>query len=435
MRIAVFIAVLLLSAIPSRVRGVLPSGATSIDQSAFALGSMSLNVIFVESDGTIDANQEDWSAAQVSKIQQEISQSVAFWEGLTSGNHPNAQLSIDVNYVNSGVPLTTNYEPITRSTTEEHLWINQVMSGLGYNGTGVFGKFSNVRNYNNDQRDNSDTHWATTMFVVNDLIDANNRFANGGFAYAYLGGPFMVLTYGNNGWGADRFHRVAAHELGHAFFALDEHFASNSRQFDLSGYLNYPNLNAERDSNGNRITPPQPNSLMLNNVLEPSVSTSYQVGHRDLDDDTIPEILDTFPILTGDDIGSESELGRFVFNGLAEVNPLTNRNDAAFAFSNSRADMSINWIDSAWYNLDEQGWQPVPAIDGSYDLDSEAVGFALDDLNFGIHNIDVKVFNSVENPSEILSFTFDSTVPEPAAIWLLWMALCRLNCRHRILAR
>lgn len=435
MRRAVLIVCFLFSVIPSAVRAGLPAGATSIDQSTFALGSLALNVIFVESDGTIDDNQEDWSVAQISKIQQEISQSVGFWEGLAGGYHPNAQLSIDVNYVNNAVPLTTHYEPIARSTTEEHLWINQVMSTLGYNGTSSFGKFSNVRNYNNDQRSNQDTHWATTMFIVNDLVDADNRFADERFAYAYLGGPFIVLTYGNNGWGADGFHRVAAHELGHVFFALDEHFESGSRNFDLSGYLNYPNLNAERDPSGKPVTPPQPNALMLNNVLIPSQSTSYQVGHRDLDADTIPDILDTIPLLSGDDTGSDSDSGRFVFGGLAEVNPLQNRNDSAFGFSNSREDMTINWIDSAWYNVDEQGWEPFAAVDGSYDLSREVLGFSLDELNFGSHRIDVRVFNSVDNASEILSFEFESTVPEPAVLWLLSVVLCHFKRRRWVRGR
>ena len=60
-------------------------GATSIDTSAFALGKARLNVIFLESDGSIDINQENWSAEQLTNVHREIGEATSFWEGLTAG--------------------------------------------------------------------------------------------------------------------------------------------------------------------------------------------------------------------------------------------------------------------------------------------------------------------------------------------------------------
>ena len=70
-----------LVSLASAVRGdSLPFGAALQDQSAFALGSHTLNVVFVESDGTIDVDTENWSAAQNGAVQSEVTQATEFWE-------------------------------------------------------------------------------------------------------------------------------------------------------------------------------------------------------------------------------------------------------------------------------------------------------------------------------------------------------------------
>ena len=44
--------------------------------------------------------------------------------------------------------------------------------------------------------------WATTIFIVNSTGKANGRFADGHFAYAYVGGPFLVITSDAGPYGA-----------------------------------------------------------------------------------------------------------------------------------------------------------------------------------------------------------------------------------------
>ncbi len=401
-----------------------PFGATNVDQSAFALGSFALNVVFVESNGSIDPNQEDWTEAQLTTMHGKIEEAAVFWESMTSSYHPNAQLDITVNYVNGGVPLETGYEPITRAGfSSNSLWVNQVMNTLGYVSANVT---YNNRDFNNDQRDALDTHWAATVYVVNDEVDSDGRFSDNQFAFTYLGGPYIVTTYSNDGWGNDRYHRVLAHEMGHLFFAMDEYQASGKRNNARSGYLNGVNGNAELNSLGQPVTPPQPDALMLDTTLDPSEFTSVQIGHLDSDNDSIPDILDTVPYIVGSDVASDPDAGIFSFTGQGFVNPMENNNPNSS--TDSGADMTINTIDFAAYNLDGHGWIDFAAVDGAYGDYVESLSLELTGLAPGPHTIDLRITNSVGNYSEVESFELFVT-PEPGALGVLCMGM--LVCLRR----
>jgi hypothetical protein len=396
-------------------------GASSIDTSAFALGRARLNVIFLESDGSIDIDQETWTASQLNDVHAEVAEATAFWEGLTASYHPNARLAINVNYVNGGTPLLTGYEPIRRASFQDSFWINDVMGDLGY---GQASHFDKVRAFDDDQRLAADAHWSTTLFVVNDAVDADKRFSNGQFAYGYIGGPYMVLTYSNFNWGIDRFNRVLSHELAHSFFALDEYAGAGNRNNERSGYLGGINGNAELNAQGQSVTPPQPNALMLNNTLDPSDFTDVQLGHRDTDGDSIPDILDTFPLLTGGELGSDPAAGLFRFVGSTMVTTIPNLNTNQLGFSSSGAEMTINWIAAAQYRVDLGVWIDFPAADGAYDDHVEPLLLSLSGLAAGDYMIDIRTLNSVENPSVLLRFAFQSTaVPEPSAALVVLSAL------------
>lgn len=393
-------------------------GATAIDTSAYALGRARLNVILLESDGSIDLNQENWTPGQIASVQSEVAEAVGFWEGLTAGYHPNARFEIDVNYVNGGAPLATGYEPIRRASFQDSLWINDVMTDLGYPGGN---HFDSVRAFDHDQRLDGDAHWSTTLFVVNDAVDADKRFSNGQFAYGYIGGPYTVLTYGNYNWGIDRFNRVLSHELAHSFFALDEYAAAGNRNNERSGYLNGINGNAELNAQGQTVVPPQANALMLNNTLDPSPFTDVQVGHRDTDADGVPDILDTFPLLTGGQFGSDPAAGVFAFLGDSVVTTIPNLNTNQLGFSSSGAEMTINWIAAGQYRINEGAWIDFAAADGAYDGPMEALSLTVAGLAAGSYTIDVRTVNSVDNPSAPLRFAFESAlaVPEPGTMAML----------------
>lgn len=65
------------------------------------------------------------------------------------------------------------------------------------------------------------------------------------FAYANMGGPRLVMQYGNDGWGPDNIDRVFAHETCHIFGAPDEYRASNCDCGGAYGPESLPNGNCE----------------------------------------------------------------------------------------------------------------------------------------------------------------------------------------------
>ncbi|MGE5506607.1 MAG: hypothetical protein ACM31L_19445 [Actinomycetota bacterium] len=65
------------------------------------------------------------------------------------------------------------------------------------------------------------------------------------FAYANMGGPRLVMQYGNDGWGPDNIDRVFAHETCHIFGAPDEYRASNCDCGGAYGPEGLPNGNCE----------------------------------------------------------------------------------------------------------------------------------------------------------------------------------------------
>jgi len=404
----------------------IPRNAQVMDQSAFALGTMVWNVIFVQGDGSIQTQRETWTPSEIANIQSKISGAESYWEGMTAGFNPAARLAINVNYVNGGSPMITGYEP---STDQSEVWINSVMNQLGYNNSS---RFTNVRNFNQAQRNANNTNWATTILV----LDNTSAYLTS-YAYAYYGGPFTILENDSAGWGPQNFNMVLSHEMGHIFFANDEYYASGARVTDHGGYLNVANTNAERDAAGNRITPPQLNALMLNNgnynthvAFSPSVPSSQMFGFRDTDADNIPDILDTPASLTGSNAGSNPNTGFFAFAGNIQVTQLANLDPLNVGFSNSQSAMTIDTIISACYRLDSGMPVSLPAGDGSYGGYDESLSFTIAGLPYGLHAIDVYGFNSVGNSSNTLHYSFN-VVPEPATLCLLAMSGLAVIRRRR----
>jgi hypothetical protein len=276
-----------------------------------------------------------------------------------------------------------------------------------------------------------DTNWAGTLFVVNDEVDPDNRFTNSSFAFAVIGGPLIVTTYGNDGWGIERYHRVLAHEMGHLFFALDEYEESLARNTSHSGYLNGINGNAERNGSGQVVPAPQPNALMLDNTLMLSEFTKVQVGLVDTDGDSVPDILDSPPILKDVSTAMDPDAGWFRLDATTEVTAIPNLNTYNLTYNNSGSAMTINWITGAEYRLDSGAWTAIAALDGAFGDYVEPFELFLENIARGTHLLEVRSINSVDIPSEVLSFEIISNVPEPTSLALAAIGFAALVLRKR----
>ncbi|UCF68026.1 MAG: hypothetical protein JSV80_01635, partial [Acidobacteriota bacterium] len=256
----------------SQSSGLRPAGATWENTSEFLAGNVSINMMLLESNGAVDASTENWTQVLESQVLAEALQAISGIESM----YPGTELTFTLHLLSGRTDerLQTSYEPILRpadtaGVSGEELWALEVLSQLGY---GLGGRMTRSRLFADETRVADGTDWAVNVFVVNSTLDTDGRFADGYFAYTYLGGPHVVLTSDNDGWGLSRFDAVLRHELHHAFFALDEYATSSCSCSTASGYLGGSNDNCE---NGCGVIDA---CVMRNNVVDHCLATDTQVG-------------------------------------------------------------------------------------------------------------------------------------------------------------
>lgn len=386
---------------PTAPSGLMPFGADYTDGSEFMIGDVWVSLVLLESDGSLDANKEDWTATEIAEVKSEVADGLAWWEhtfDLRGSNH-DLNFFIDTTYANN--PVKTKYEPIARSSYDEDLWIGDFLSKVGYNSSSSV--FTNLDQWNDAQRQAHNTNWAYTMFVVDSSADSDGKFSDGWAAFAYRGGPYLVLTYDNAGWGIGNMDKIAAHETGHIFYAMDEYKGGGS-YYSYSGYYNTQNLNAY-DNNPNPSS--RVASLMAEASLLKTAWTNYtsspssleMVGWKDSDGDKVFDVMDVPLKLTG--TGSfDAATMKYIFSGNSSVQVLDNLNPKG-----SRHDITLNTVDRVQYRLDGGAW-----VDGaSYGKYSTAVAQSVAITTAGNHTIEFRtVANTPGVASNVWSHTFST---------------------------
>jgi len=335
------------------------------ETSDYLIGEVAVDVILLESDGTIDPSMEDWTADEINRVIAEIVTALSWWEA----QNPSAGVTFrDEAYI-----VSTSYEPISRPSTDQNLWISEAITHLGYPGTNYF---TQVRDYVNDLRKELHTDWAFVIFVVDSSKDSDGYFTDDYFAYAYLGGPFLVMTYDNDGWGIDNMDRVTAHEIGHIFYATDEY----DGETEYSGYLNVSDVEGS-------------GALMDESEWWLSEGTKGQIGWRDTDGDGILDIVDTFPKTTLTSAPPDlTDATVITYRGLVEEIPYPNRNPWG-----TGRDVTINTIKTVRFRVDGGTWLSADSTDGSFDDVGEEFTFTTPNLPVGMHTVEVYSVNSVNN--------------------------------------
>ncbi len=350
--------------------------------SEFMAGSVAVGIVLVESTGAIDPSTENWTADEKQLVFNEIVAALNWW----AKQNPAANLSF-VYDDHFSTPLPTGVEPITRPYAHQQYWIGDAMAALGYNNASSY--FTKVRDYNNAIRAAYQTDWAFTIFVVDSSTDADNRFSDGYFAYAYLGGPFTVMTYGNNGYGPHNMDAVAAHEIGHIFLALDQYSSAYQPCTRHSGYLHVENQNSQYGGCALNTT-----SIMRGQIYPYTAGVidpyaAGQIGWRDSDGDNIIDPLDTALPVTINTFSQEDN--RVSVSGTASIMPYP---------SPSRASVTINKLANVQYRLDGSNWQPATATDGDFDSTTESYQFEVIIPTPGQHILEIAAFDSAGNMSD-----------------------------------
>lgn len=358
----------------------LPFGAQPGDTGEFMLGRIAVTPVLLESNGTIDPNQYDWSASQIQDVLNNLDTGLQWWNSLlqTKSTVHDLDWVIDDRFAVN--PVATGYEPISRVSNDFRFWVREFLTGQGYNSAGSID--GDMRLFNDAQRQRLGTDWSFTIFVVNSHFDPDGNFASGGSfsrAFAFAGGLYFVTP-------STRPASTYSHETGHMFWARDEYLGGGSYT-QRRGYYNAQNLNAA--DNPAPGFSQQPSIMTAGGLLQQAYNnvvsadaTLEQIGWRDSDSDGIFDVLDVPIQLQGRGFW-DATANRYRFIGSAQVGTLTNLNSSGF-----RNDITINEISRLEYRLDGGDWQtlltvnayttnidvsiPVPA--GSNQIEIRAVG-------------------------------------------------------------
>lgn len=344
----------------------------------------------LESNGTIDPETENWTSPEESSVVNKISVGLNW----LARQNPSANVSfvLDVHY-----RVPTSYEPINHSTNDEGLWISEAMANLGYSGSYYL---TQVRDYINSLRRNLDTDWAFSIFVVDSSNDPDGCFTNQidptrkWSAYAYLGGPFLVMTYDNDGYGIFHMDYVTAHETAHIFYATDEYNGVT----ETSGYLGVEDFEGSGD--------------MMELALSWWFCTNSQeqLGWRDSDSDGVLDIVDTFPNTALNPFSPDpTNRSTLTYNGNAIEIPYKNNNPFG-----SHRNVTINKIVEVEFRVDSGTWQDASPNDGAFNESEEDFTFITSELSSGTHLVEARGENSagnVEAPFAVDTTTVDIVSP------------------------
>lgn len=335
-----------------RVMASLPFGATAEDTGEFMLGRVAVTPVLLESDGTIDPSTENWTPSHVAAVMNNVQTGLNWWTQLLQKESSVHTLEwvIDRSYADNRP--STPYEPINRTSNAYELWVSQFLSDIGFNQTNNLE--SNIRRFNDSQRQKLNADWSFTMFVVNSVNDGSGTFAPGGDfsrAFAFAGGLFMVVP-------SVRPASTFTHETGHMFWARDE-YSGGGTYYDKRGYYDAQNTNAI-DSNPIPGFQQQPSIMSsgasldtaYNSITSPD-ATLAQIGWRDSDSDGIFDVLDVPLSLEG--TGRYDALGGdYLFSGVATVQTLPNRNSSGL-----QNNITINKVTRVEYRIGSGTWTTV----------------------------------------------------------------------------
>jgi len=391
----------------------LPYGAGFYDTSEYMIGDIAVGIILLESNGSIDVSTEDWTTIEESNVVSEIQAGLNWW----AVREPNAKLTFTYD-IHTKVP--TGYEPIshtgpTGNPSGESLWINDAMIYLGYSTSDYFDK---VYAYENAIRQSNNTDWAFTIFVVDSANDPDGLFTDGYFAYAYLGGPFTVMTYDNDGYGIGNMDAVIAHETGHIFYANDQYAEAQRPCTEITGYLAIQNQNSAYTLSG-------PCSSNVDSIMRSQVPpytngsidpyARQQIGWRDTDADGIMDIIDFVPVSILNTYSPDpTNDSTPTYTGRSSTTTTyPNNNPAPWNSGNS---ITINKIASIQYRVDNGSWINASPADGSFDSNTEDFNFTTPELSNGTHTFEVRALNTAGNwetsyASDILTLIVPDTTP------------------------
>ncbi|MBL0044573.1 MAG: PKD domain-containing protein [Flavobacteriales bacterium] len=194
--------------------------------SEYMEGTVCASMFFIESNGAVDPNTYSWTQPAIDDVKLQAIDAWSIWSYTASLNGITVTAVMDFYEPSGGIPVQ-GYEPVTRSSSQDYLWIEAIMQNAGRTESGAFAK---CHAFNSSRRMALGTDRSYSAFIAYNppAQSAPTQFTDGRIGYAYLGGPYTQFLYKANGWGTNQVNRVYGHETGHIFHAFDEYTASGS---------------------------------------------------------------------------------------------------------------------------------------------------------------------------------------------------------------
>jgi len=194
------------------------------------VGQAGFTLFTPESTGAYDPNTENWTQTMWNNVYNEVSDGLTWWSNHAASHGKSISFEL-FSYGPTDPVNQTGYEPITHSSDDICLWINDIMGHLGYYNADCY---VNVDDYNTYMQSLHNKDSFASVFVVNSANEPSGTFTDGYFGFASFGGPLIVMTYDNDGWGIDNMHNVTSHETGHIFHACDEYSSPGYYECDCN---------------------------------------------------------------------------------------------------------------------------------------------------------------------------------------------------------
>ena len=395
--------------------GAPPFGADSNQTSTYMIGTVSLTIIIVQSTA---AGADQWTPIQINNVMSQMRSGADWWEMMFDLHNPGsvARLTYILDYKDAETPLKTESDPGRDFNVEGDFlgnWTREASIALGY-GPDVH---PGMRAYSNDQRDAYETDWAYICYVVHN-VHGNATSGEGRYGWAFVGGPFTVLSYDNVGWGWENLGMVLCHETGHIFNAADEY--GDSDYNSIMGYLGIQNVFARTLDKGTTPNPDHDGGAIMAVMVDvyyhrPETQpwgTLHQIGWRDSNGSGILDILDTPLTLEGPTGIYDSVAGTFNFYAASSVTVLINENPHWGDWG-----ITINTVDAVQYKVDDGEWITLDTrYGGTTNVYVDEV-IEFDAISLGRHIIYLRTYcvrTGVSSEEASYSFDVTTTIGLPA---------------------
>ncbi len=384
--------------------------------SQYAIGTVGIQIIFVESDGTIDPNKYDWTEDTMKQTEEGIKKGLHFW----SEQYPFEDGKLEFVFKDSIIGKT-GIEPSTRLDigwfvyedyrsivldTLSDVNCGDVNDPLAYQD---FKAEHYLRTYGdefliqvfscaNQVREDLGTDWATIIFVP--YTDSHTD----GLAFGFTDGAFIIDRYSvmDNSVGI-----IPAHEWSHMVGSTDmidcDLFGSNDESCgEKGGYL----WMDETD------TIPMSNCLMGNtgnhqktlDTICVSDGTKNQIGWVDENNNNIPDLLEnevTIKILKIQETNS-----MITIEGIATLEPVKCKRQMTIPNS------SVSWKckDTTINKISQMTSIPsyeIKATDGKFDSALEHFTIVLNPLSMNTNQLQLQTMDKITSTIQITNINFE----------------------------